>query len=149
MIADNIKNAGIYYGVGKSIEKALKYVEQTDFSAMEPGKYAVDGDNIYALVQKYESNPVEEGVWESHRKYADVQFVFSGAERMGWVEAAKLNVTEEYDEKGDCVLYEGEGNMLTYSAGSFAVYFPEDAHMPCIAAGKPSQVTKVVVKVKL
>jgi YhcH/YjgK/YiaL family protein len=67
MIVDNIKNAGLYYGMGPRIEQALKYLQQNDFAGMEPGKYEIDGNNVYALVQKYDSKPFSEGKWEGHR----------------------------------------------------------------------------------
>lgn len=49
MVTDNIKNADLYYGMGERIKKALEFLKETDFSKMEPGKYEIDGSNVYAL----------------------------------------------------------------------------------------------------
>jgi YhcH/YjgK/YiaL family protein len=45
------------------------------------------------------------------------------------------------------MLLQGDGDYVTVGAGSFVIFFPEDAHMPCMAAGEPAKVKKVVVKV--
>jgi YhcH/YjgK/YiaL family protein len=37
--------------------------------------------------------------------------------------------------------------MFLLDAGMFAVFFPEDAHMPCILADGPEAVKKVVIKI--
>jgi YhcH/YjgK/YiaL family protein len=39
--------------------------------------------------------------------------------------------------------------MVACTAGTFAIFTPEDAHMPCIAVNAPKPVKKVVVKVKV
>ena len=148
MITDNIKNAGLYYGIGTKMEKALKYLQENDFSKMETGKYEIDGSDVFALVQKYDSKPIADGKWEAHRNYIDVQYVANGAEQMGYAYLGALKVTKEYDPAGDYLLLDGEGVMLQCTQGTFAVFGPEDAHMPCIAIEAPQTIIKVVVKVK-
>jgi YhcH/YjgK/YiaL family protein len=100
-------------------------------------------------VQQYQTKPLAEGKWESHRKYIDVQYVEEGVERIGWTPVAGLTVTEPYDEAKDIAFYQGDGDFVTVPAGSFVILFPDDAHMPGIAVDKPSPVKKVVVKVRV
>ena len=147
MVADRLENAGLYGALGAGISKALKYLQTTDFETKEPGRYDIEGDELYALVQEYDTRPAEKGMWESHRSYADVQFVYSGAERMGYARADSLEILQPYDGDGDCVLYRGEGGFIRCPAGTFAIFLADDAHMPCVADGQPAQVKKVVVKV--
>ncbi len=149
MVADNIKNAGLYSGMGERVGKALKFLQETDFSGMKPGKYEIDGSDIYALVQMYETKPAVLGKWEAHRKYTDIQYVVEGMEQMGYAYAGNLEVTKEYDPEGDYLLLQGNGSMLVCSSGTFAIFGPEDAHMPCIAVNEPAPVKKVVVKVRV
>lgn len=40
-----------------------------------------------------------------------------------------------------------EASLLRLRAGEAAVYFPVDAHMPCLLVDKPAIVRKTVVKV--
>jgi len=147
MITDDIRNAATYNGVGTGIRMALEYLAKTDFAGMAPGRYDIDGNNVYALVQQYETKPREKGVWEAHRRYIDVQFVAAGIETMGYAPLGGLTVTQPYSTDKDCVLLAGDGDFLTVRAGVFVIFFPQDAHMPCLACAAPAPVRKVVVKV--
>ncbi len=145
MIVDRIENAVLYRCLGKRIALALEFAQ----TPREPGRYELDGDKVFALVQSYQSKPRAEGKWEAHCKYIDVQYIASGAERIGWTHVSRLTLTEPYDETKDIAFYKGTGDFVTVPAGSFAILFPEDAHMPGIAVDTPSPVTKVVVKVRV
>lgn len=145
MIVDRIESAGLYASLGERIALALTSVQ----TPHEPGRYELDGDKVFALVQRYQTKPLAEGKWESHRKHIDVQFVVSGVERIGWTPISRLTLTEPYDETKDIAFYKGNGDFVTVPEGSFVILFPEDAHMPGIAVDEPSPVTKVVVKVRV
>jgi YhcH/YjgK/YiaL family protein len=147
MIIDSIQNRARYERLGTGIAKALEYLARTDVSKVATGRYDLDGDNVYALVQRYDTRPREKGVWEAHRRYIDVQFVASGVESMGYAPIGSLTVTQPYAADKDCVLLAGTGDFVTAAAGTFVVFFPEDAHMPCLACVASQAVCKVVVKV--
>ncbi len=147
MIIDHMNNAALYHGVHQGIRKALAYLANTDVSHLPPGRHDIDGDKVYALAQQYETRPREKGVWEAHRRYIDVQLVATGSEIMGYAPIARLTVTQPYATEKDCMLLAGSGDFLTVRAGMFAVFFPGDAHMPCLACGESALVSKVVVKV--
>jgi YhcH/YjgK/YiaL family protein len=147
MIIDTIANARQYAGLGERIARALSLLAGEDFRGRDPGRHDVDGTVLYYMVQSYTTKPREEGRWESHRKYIDVQFVAEGVERIGWAPAASLEVAQPYDASKDAALHAGEGDFLTVKTGTFAIFWPEEAHMPGIAAGAPAQVRKVVVKI--
>ncbi len=147
MIIDDIRNRAVYSGINKGIRTALEYLAKTDFTAMAPGRHDIEGDRMYALVQQYTTKPREQGRWEAHRRYIDVQYVVAGIETMGRSDLTRLTVTDPYSAGKDCVLLAGDGDFLTARAGTFIVFFPEDAHMPCLDSGAPAQVRKVVVKV--
>jgi len=149
MIYDELKNLETYRHVKPGISVALDYLMKTDFSSVPNGKYELDGPSVYALVQRYKTKPLAESVWESHRKHIDVQFVFQGEERFGYVPLSKAPpVTQPYDEKSDAALYAAGTTTVPLKAGQFAVFFPQDIHAPCLAENdQPSDVVKVVVKV--
>ncbi len=148
MIIDTIQNAAVYKNINAGIRTALEYLEATDFSALEPGRYAIDGDRIYASVDAYPTRRRATSGWEAHRRYIDVQYVVSGVEVMGIAPLDHLEVTVPYDNAQDAVRLVGDGDFVTVPAGTFAVFFPQDAHMPCLAAADaPGPVRKVVVKV--
>jgi YhcH/YjgK/YiaL family protein len=149
MIIDDRKNIGKYAGVSERMGKALKYLSETDFVSMKPGRYTVEGDDIFVLVQEYGTKPVSEGKWEAHKRYIDIQYVVSGTEKMGYAFAKDLTEDTEYDKTNDFLLYIGKGNMLVCRKGTFVIFFPDDAHMPCIRSGKTNNVKKAVIKVKV
>ncbi len=149
MVFDKIKNAKLYYSLGEKIQKALQYLSETDFSIIGPGKYGIDGDNIYALVEEYNTKPLSAGKWEVHKKYIDIQYVASGREKIGVSEFEKVIIIEDYDEDKDCAIYKGDGNFLLVDEGHFTIFFPTDVHMPRLSINVPKPVKKVVVKVSV
>jgi beta-galactosidase beta subunit len=53
----------------------------------------------------------------------------------------------EYDKKTDEQIFTDEPDAwLSTKSGAFAIFFPEDAHMPLIS---PGQLHKVIVKVAI
>ena len=146
MIIDRLKNASLYFDLHKRLKAAFNYLQNTDFSELEPGRYEVEGTNIYALVQQYESKPKEKGRWEAHRRYMDIQYIWEGEELFGHAYLDDLNIIS-YDENKDFVTLEGKGDFVTLHSGSFVIVAPQDAHMPGIAVSTPKPVKKIVVKV--
>jgi YhcH/YjgK/YiaL family protein len=149
MVTDRLINADLYRGLSPRIAAALDYVRATDFAAMADGKYPVDEDRMFALVQRYTSKPRSEGRWEAHRKYIDLQVVFAGIEEIGYVSNNQLTA-EPYDEAKDLIWLAGTaGQWVTLPTGHFTLLWPGDAHMPGIQVGGPSEVLKVVVKIAI
>jgi YhcH/YjgK/YiaL family protein len=148
MIFDRLKNAEQYFPLGEKIEKALHYLSNTDFTNVEPGTYEIDGENIFAIVQLYNTKPSSSAKWEAHKKYIDIQYMVAGKEKMGFTDSKKVIVLQEYHAGNDISLYKGEGNFLTADEGQFAIFFPTDIHMPQLALNIPHEVKKVVVKVR-
>lgn len=147
MILDSIENAARYRALGDGLSMALQYLQTQDFSSLEPGRYPIDGDRVYALVQQYESKPVEKARWEAHRRYADVQYVVEGRERIGVGYRERMRDLNDYNPEKDAWHLEGEGDLLFVPAGYFVIFQPGEVHKPSLAAGLPSTVRKVVVKV--
>lgn len=148
MILDRLENAGLYGGLGARIASALKYLTDNDCTKLAAGKIPLQGDEIYALVQDNITKPRDQGVWEAHRRYIDVQFVAAGIEEMGYANIRTLSIRKPYDSKDDYALFDGQGSFVQVPAGSFAIFFPQDGHIPGSAVdGKPMPVRKVVVKV--
>jgi YhcH/YjgK/YiaL family protein len=150
MVIDSIVNAQLYFGLAERIKIGLKFLQDNSFENLAPGRYEIDGDSVYAMVSSYSSKPIENGKWEAHKNYIDIQYVANGIERIGYSNISSMKVMQEYDAKQDYLLLDGKGSFLTANAGTFQIFYPEDAHMPGIAAeDNPSQVLKVVVKVKV
>jgi YhcH/YjgK/YiaL family protein len=150
MIVDSLKNAPLYCGLGKRIEAAFKYVQTTDFSGMKSGKYEIDGKDVYAVVKKsWSTKTADECQWEAHKHHLDIHVLFDGTENMAYSNVAELEVAGDYDAAEDIYWLKGPGDLFTAKPGKFVLFFPEDAHMPDLAANSPEIVNKVVIKVKV
>jgi YhcH/YjgK/YiaL family protein len=150
MIADKLENAGLYSAIDHRLAKGLELLKDNSLSRRADGRYDLDGDAIYYIVQRYATKPPEEGRLEAHRRYIDIQFIAEGEELLGHAPLAGLKESVRYDAQKDIAFYEVPRNvsLMKLSAGMFAVFFPQDAHMPCLRVGGPENVVKIVVKVK-
>ena len=149
MIIDKLSNSHLYSGLDERINKAFAYLKKTDFSKMELGKYEIDGDTIFALVNEYNTKDESEGKLEAHKKYIDVQFVAKGSELMGYAPLENQIVIDEYNEQNDISFFIGEKSFPKVDEGMFAIFFPTDVHLPGIKVDEKSYVKKVVIKVKV
>ena len=144
-----ITESNKFYNLGERIETALRYIENINLSNLENGKYVIDGDDIFAVVQDYQTKAQSEAKWEVHKKYIDIQIVIKGREQMGWGLVENFSPITEYDKEKDILFLEGEGTFSELKEDYLAIISPEYAHMPSISVGeKPEYVKKVVVKVK-
>jgi biofilm protein TabA len=100
------------------------------------------------MSQEYISKLPEQGKWEAHRRYIDLQYVALGTERIGYAHLSRLT-QGDYNPDKDFQALSGDGDFVILSAGDFMLLFPEDAHMPGMAVGDPVQVKKVVVKIAI
>ena len=115
---------------------------------MPVGRIDIDGDNAYLKIEDAKGRKIEEAVYERHDKYIDIQMPLCMPEGYGW--KAKSLLGEErapYDGAGDFTFYRDPvERVFTLSPGEFVIFFPEDAHAPCIGEGI---IRKMVVKVKM
>ena len=149
MIYDSLKHLEAYKGIHPGIYRGLELLRDTDFSKLEDGRYEVDGDDLFYSIQSYQTNPANDAP-EAHRKYADIQFLISGQEKMGVGALEDMTDLAEARPEGDIWFYHGPLDEVTLSGDKFAVLFPGDAHAPSIAVnGIPAPCRKCVVKVRV
>ena len=150
MIYDTLENFGKYFHSTSALFHALSFA--VEFSCTKPdGRYEIDSENVYALVSSYETGPASQKGFEIHRKYADVQVVLQGEERVDVSLASELKAQSEYREVEDKILLESPGDTasLVMRPGYFAVIYPYEAHRPnCDVHGK-QRVRKMVIKVRM
>lgn len=131
-------------------EKAFAFLAATDLANKEPGRYEIDGEQIYAIVQEYTGKAEADTKFEAHKKYADIQYVIKGREQIGVRPLASVEEIEPYDDEKDIAFFSSaENNYRPASPDNFFIFFPDDSHRPSVKASDGEQVKKVVVKVKL
>ena len=149
MIQDTLDYSARYEALNSRFAKAFAFLRTVD-GTQALGRHDLDGDHCFALVQTYETKPMEMAKFEAHRKYIDVQFIYSGRETILWAPLAEMKEeTMAYSEEKEAALWKlvPDVTELHMSAGHFAILFPQDAHAPCVEWGNREQVFKVVVKV--
>ena len=151
MIVDKIENSDLYAKLSERIAKAFEILKETDFASKEDGKYEVEGEELFYVVERYTTKPIEQGKLEAHKKYIDVQFVTSGEELIGFSAIDKLETEEPYNEEKDIAFYKVPEQItkVNLEAGMFCILFPQDGHIPGRQLNGPSNVLKVVVKAKI
>lgn len=144
---DKMEFARQYHANKTYWDKAFAFLKGQALTTLSPGKYPIDGTNVFATVTEDPSKDFDKTQWESHRKYIDLQCVITGEEKMGKYPFTKLTVTKPYDETRDVANYSGDGKIYDVPAGTFIIFFPSDAHRPNITPGSNKPVKKVVIKV--
>lgn len=129
-------------------DEAFAFLRDHDLNTLAVGKYPIDGDNVSASVTEAATKELDSTQWESHRKFIDLQYVISGAERMGVCAVSKAAVTRPYNEKRDAANYKAEGKIYDAVPGQFFIFFPNDAHRPNITPGGRLPDKKIVIKVR-
>ena len=148
MILDTLANWKKYAWNLDRFRRGLEYIEGLTPDA-PIGTHRIDDDDLYCMVQSYETTPVEGHEFEAHRDYADIQFMLDGEESILWAPRPSLTITKPYKPDIEFYALTPAPTDLVLSAGRFCVFLPDDAHAPCIAHGTPVKVRKAVVKVRL
>lgn len=155
MIVQNVLDSNSWCRVTPLLERATAYLQATDFSLLPEGRQEIAGDDMFAVVQRYQTADADTLYLEQHLRYADVQYIVSGQEDIFLCHSQALrHIALPYDEAGDIVFYQDPDiplSRLRLTAGQCAVFFPEDCHKTrCSVCPSVSQsVCKVIVKIKL
>lgn len=149
MVYDKIDNIEIYKGLSDDIYEGLKFLKKaTPDLACGVHEFS---PRVKAIVSEYETKAVNENGYEAHKKFIDIQYLLKGTEKNCCLPIEKLKVTKPYKEEIDAAFYEAEvpAQKLLLGDGFFAIYWPQDGHMPCLNADGAETVKKVVVKVEI
>jgi len=146
MILDSLENAHRYAALHKGFPRAIEFLLRPDLKDLPVETYEIDGDRVYAMVAKDSGRKKADALLEIHERYIDIQLVLAGTDEMGWKsKTACQHPAGNYDNAADIQFFKDTPDVwLPVEPGFFAIFFPEDGHMPMISSG---QLHKVVVKV--
>lgn len=147
MIKDKLENAKIYYNLSENIKIGFEWLQKTDLKNIPDGKYEILGQHVYASVQTYDTK--SDANYEAHRNYIDIQYMITGAEKVGVTDLSNCKVCIPYDSERDLEFYNinTAEEYLELDEGQFLLLYPHDAHKPSISKAEQTTVKKVVVKV--
>ena len=145
---------------GSKFEKAFLYIEKlqnknsSEYKSIsntkvdECNKIVLD-ENCFVLEQSYITKNKENCLFESHKKYIDIQYMFEGDEIMEVENVNNLDVSSAYDEKLDYAKHfqSTTSSSLKIKETEMAIFYPNDAHMPCIKIDENKKIIKAVFKI--
>ena len=137
--------------------RVAAFIETTDLEAVFNGVLSegknrvveIDGREVYAIFQAYQTRRPEQCKIEGHRRYVDLQYVFRGSEWIGYADLSELSDATPYSEADD--IYFGTArreSRVLLTAGTAAYLEPCDLHAPGIMDGEPQPMLKIVFKIK-
>lgn len=147
MIYDKLSNILRYRGLHPNLDLAIEYVHN---SLDQMGDH-VDllGADVYGNRFTYETVTEAETFYEAHAKFADLQIMTNGVERVSVSDISVLTVDEAHPERDFWALSGREEVSVLLEPGSFLLVLPGDAHKLKMCVGKPETVTKAVFKIRV
>ena len=137
-------------GLHPALQDALTLALAARPQEKAPGRYELQGDNIFMNVMTFNTQSPVEKKAELHEQYIDIQLLLNGEERILFGMAGTARQCEEFHDEDDyqlCSAIENE-QAIILKPGMFAVFMPGEPHKPGCVVGEPDEIKKVVVKVK-
>lgn len=149
MVYDKVGNIELYKGLSEDIYLGLEFLKNSNPN-IENGVHELS-PRVKAIVSEYQTKDVNEYGFEAHRKFVDIQFLIKGSEKICCLPIEKLEEKKPYQEDNDAAFYTANSKPIEIELGNgfFAIYYPQDGHMPGLCVEKPESVKKVVVKVRI
>ena len=134
----------------EKIAEAVQAIAELDKENAALGRHDVNED-VYLMVQEYVTKDPENGLYEAHKKYVDVQYIIEGKENIFVTPVSTLKEEKAYSEEIEAAFYAQpeRATQVMLTSGGYVVLYPEDAHMPGMKEGENSKVRKIVGKVRI
>ena len=151
MLIDHLQYASKYYAASSNLARALQWLEKhkDKLTEMENGEYEIDGREVYAIINSYNTKPAADCGWEAHKVYCDIHYSVQGSERIAYAPIHTMSETQAYNTEKDYSLYQGTGDWVLVREGMFCLLLPQDVHAPgAFAKTEFEFLKKVVIKLK-
>jgi biofilm protein TabA len=161
MILDRLNGWRRYASLHEGFAAAFQALAEPRTADLPAGRHIIDGDRLYLVIGREQGRGREGAKLESHRRYIDIQLTLAGQEEIGWLPLADCHtsverasplapsergvVDEAYDADRDIAFYSARPETwLAMPPGTFAIFYPDDAHAPLAGRGP---LVKAVAKV--
>jgi len=148
MILDLLEHAQEYTCLHPGLEACFEFIHSCPMETLDEGKHTIDGQRLFAMVQKDTGKGKDHVRLEAHDKFIDVQLSTAGQDIIGWEARGRRQADDgTTPTSGDVRFFTNKPDTwLTVGPGCFALFFPDDAHAPW---GCVEWVHKVVLKIAL
>lgn len=134
----------------EAFDAAVRWLKHVDSLTLAEGNHPIDGDRIFAMIQKPVTAPVAERRYELHRDYIDIQVLLKGEERhwygLAYPETAP---TEDLLDSKDLAFHPApeDARPLIVVPWQYVVYLPGELHCPACSVDAPEAIVKVILKI--
>ena len=150
-ITGKIADSAKYESLHPRFAKAFAFMRRADLASLKPGRYEIDGDNMWAMIQEAKLTPFGDiQRTEVHGTYIDIQAPLDGPETIGLYEMPQKERADlDFDAAKDYSLFDRKTRPVTFLPGDFGVFVPPyGAHAPCKSLDGATRVKKLVIKVR-
>jgi len=149
MIFDNINNIKNYSEM-QDIYKALIFLSNINKDTCPKEKVSINGDKITANTITLTSKPIENCIFEAHKKYIDIHYIVAGTEGISTRNTSELTPVDTFNKDNDIGFYTGVPSGTYYlKPREFMICWPEDAHRVAMMDSMPENIMKIVIKIKI
>lgn len=137
-------------GLHPVLQQALTLAVEANLQEKTPGRYELQGDNIFMNVMQFATQSPEQKKAELHREYIDIQVLLSGEERILFGMTDSARQCEEMHVEDDYQLCSqiADEQAMVLKPGRFVIFMPGEPHKPGCVVQAPMDIKKVVIKVR-
>ncbi|HGY5134242.1 MAG: N-acetylneuraminate anomerase [Citrobacter sp.] len=137
-------------GLHPVLQQALTLAVAANLQEKTPGRYELQGDNIFMNVMQFATQSPEQKKAELHREYIDIQVLLSGEERILFGMTDSARQCEEMHVEDDYQLCSqiADEQAMVLKPGRFVIFMPGEPHKPGCVVQAPVDIKKVVIKVR-
>ena len=157
MVLDTLRNSARYVSLHPEFANAFDFLERADWAELAPGsvnrerhsvRHPLDGDRMYVSIEHVDARGRAGARLEAHRRHIDIQFTIEGDEEIGWRSLSDCaQPAGAFDDERDVGFFsDTPETWVSVPAGTFAIFFPDDAHAPLAGRGT---VRKAIVKIAI
>ena len=150
MIVDRMEKLEMYRGISPQLDVAIAFAIGQGATLRGDAPVDLLDDAGYAFSTNYPTGPEAERRYEVHRRYIDLQIMQEGEESCQVADLSDFPDRDDYQEADDLQFLNGEPPhhvRFNLVPGTFAIFFPHDAHKPGCSIPDCDRVTKCVIKV--
>ncbi len=146
MIVDLIENLGEYRSLNPKFANGLEKLNEVEIAYHK----RFDFDGGYLFFQEGTTSHIDEGTFEAHKKYIDIQMVLDGSEYVAWAPVNQLVVDVEYNPEKDVVRLNGSPKtVMEITKGMAYICLPHDGHKALKHLNQATKYTKAVIKIEI
>lgn len=149
MVIDTIDNLKCYVGMNPLFADVVKFIEENDLMALEPGKHFIKDKDLFVNITTAKGKTPDEAVMETHKEMIDIQIPLDEEETFGYIPLEDMPDDIPYNAEKDITKYPDlpGSSYVTCRPGMMAIFFPQDGHAPCISM--MPEIKKAIFKVKV